>query len=152
MRFMRNSQLSVISKVFVDTSFLVALYNKDDANHKEARKWFNLAPRHYYVTDLVMIEFLNRILYSKKLTASVSQRKALTKECYEVWTRSTAYRTCVDVDQTIKQKAEDLFFRYLDKDWSFVDCTSFVVMDMYGILEAAAFDHHFQQAGKTMCP
>lgn len=148
---MSNIGLSV-SKVFVDASFLVALYNKGDANHIQAGKWFSLEPRHYFVTDLVMIEFLNHILFTRKLTAPVDQRKALAKQCYDAWTMSTTSRTYVEVDQTIKQEAERLFFGYLDKDWSFVDCTSFVVMDNHGILEAATFDHHFQQAGKTMCP
>ncbi|MBX9581822.1 MAG: PIN domain-containing protein [Gemmataceae bacterium] len=34
-----------------------------------------------------------------------------------------------------------------DKDWSVVDCASFVVMERRGLTEAVTADHHFEQAG-----
>ncbi|OLP18511.1 hypothetical protein BST81_10555 [Leptolyngbya sp. 'hensonii'] len=34
-----------------------------------------------------------------------------------------------------------------DKQWSFTDCTSYVVMKDQGITEAFTFDHHFSQMG-----
>ena len=37
--------------------------------------------------------------------------------------------------------------RYDDKDFSFTDCVSFVVMWETGIKEAFAFDEHFNQMG-----
>ncbi len=40
-----------------------------------------------------------------------------------------------------------LFKRYGDKDFSFTDCTSFVLMRKLGLREAPAFDGHFTQAG-----
>jgi len=40
-----------------------------------------------------------------------------------------------------------VFERYLDKDWSFTDCTSKVVMERLGITTAFAFDQHFRQFG-----
>ncbi len=33
------------------------------------------------------------------------------------------------------------------KEWSLVDCASFVFMGQRGILEALTTDHHFEQAG-----
>ena len=41
----------------------------------------------------------------------------------------------------------DIFERYDDKDFSFTDCVSFVVMQENGIKEAFAFDEHFNQMG-----
>jgi predicted nucleic acid-binding protein len=35
----------------------------------------------------------------------------------------------------------------LDKEWSLVDCASFVVMQHRSIVEALTADHHFEQAG-----
>ena len=39
------------------------------------------------------------------------------------------------------------FCRFHDKDWSFTDCTSKVVMEDLGITTAFSFDQHFRQFG-----
>jgi predicted nucleic acid-binding protein len=43
--------------------------------------------------------------------------------------------------------AWDVFRRFSDKEWSFTDCTSKVVMEQLGVTQAFAFDHHFRQFG-----
>jgi hypothetical protein len=43
--------------------------------------------------------------------------------------------------------ATEVFFQYHDKDWSFTDCTSRVVMERLGIATAFSFDRHFHQFG-----
>jgi len=44
-------------------------------------------------------------------------------------------------------KARELFFRYTDKNFSFTDCTSFVVMRELKLREVLTLDHHLAQAG-----
>jgi len=39
----------------------------------------------------------------------------------------------------------EVFRTYRDHLFSFVDCTSFVVMERLGISHAFAFDHHFDE-------
>jgi hypothetical protein len=39
------------------------------------------------------------------------------------------------------------FAQYEDKNWSFTDCSSKVVMDQMTIAQAFAFDQHFRQFG-----
>lgn len=34
-----------------------------------------------------------------------------------------------------------------DKDWTIVDCVSFVLMQQRGLTDAVTTDHHFEQAG-----
>jgi predicted nucleic acid-binding protein len=41
----------------------------------------------------------------------------------------------------------ELYKSRIDKEWSLVDCMSFVLMDEYDITEAFTEDHHFEQAG-----
>ncbi len=41
--------------------------------------------------------------------------------------------------------AYQAFCRYRDKAWSFTDCTSLVIMQRLGIVEALALDQHFRQ-------
>jgi predicted nucleic acid-binding protein len=42
------------------------------------------------------------------------------------------------------------FRQYHDKDWSFTDCTSKVVIERLGIAVAFAFDSHFEQFGTVV--
>ncbi len=60
----------------------------------------------------------------------------------------------VFADMTIVPSSAELFRRGLalfgrrtDKDWSLIDCTSFVVMKEQAVADALAADHHFEQAG-----
>lgn len=48
------------------------------------------------------------------------------------------------------EAAWHVFEAYTDKEWSFTDCTSKVVMANVGIGEAFAFDRHFQQFGSVL--
>jgi hypothetical protein len=41
----------------------------------------------------------------------------------------------------------EVYRRFADKQWSFTDCVSKVVMDRRGIRTAFAFDGHFRQFG-----
>ena len=45
------------------------------------------------------------------------------------------------------RRAWDVFRAFADKDWSFTDCTSKVVMEELGITTAFSFDQHFCQFG-----
>jgi predicted nucleic acid-binding protein len=45
-----------------------------------------------------------------------------------------------------------MFRRYDDKAWAFTDCTRFVVMRQMGLMQAFAFDDHFEQAGFQLWP
>jgi hypothetical protein len=53
----------------------------------------------------------------------------------------------VRITQTDVRAATDVFFNFSDKEWSFTDCTSRVVMERLGIQRAFAFDEHFRQFG-----
>jgi predicted nucleic acid-binding protein len=56
------------------------------------------------------------------------------------------------VDLERADKARALFFRYRDKDFSFTDCTSFILMRELKLREALTTDHHFLQAGFGIRP
>jgi len=56
------------------------------------------------------------------------------------------------IDAARSEKARGLFFRYRDKDYSFTDCTSFVVMRELRLKEALTTDRHFRQIGFQTLP
>ena len=49
-------------------------------------------------------------------------------------------------------KAREFFFRYRDQDFSFTDCTSFILMRELRLREALTTDRHFLQAGFGIKP
>ncbi len=52
-----------------------------------------------------------------------------------------------EVSREVEEKALDIFEGYDDKDFSFTDCVSFVVMWEMGMNQAFTFDQHFDQVG-----
>ena len=56
------------------------------------------------------------------------------------------------IDPSRAEKARAIFFRYRDKSFSFVDCTSFVVMRELRIADALTLDEHFGQMGFGILP
>ncbi len=50
------------------------------------------------------------------------------------------YLTEVDIQLTWQ-----VFRQFSDKDWSFTDCSSKVVMEKLGVTQAFSFDRHFRQ-------
>jgi predicted nucleic acid-binding protein len=61
--------------------------------------------------------------------------------------KSSPYVEIVYMDSTLDYKAWQLMKSRPDKEWSLVDCSSFVLMQQRGIIEALTTDHHFEQAG-----
>lgn len=51
------------------------------------------------------------------------------------------------IDAETDAQAWELLVSRKDKDWSLVDCSSFIVMQQRSIMEALTNDHHFEQAG-----
>jgi len=47
----------------------------------------------------------------------------------------------------LDKQAWELLKNRPDKEWSLVDCSSFVLMQQRGMIEAFTTDHHFEQAG-----
>ena len=45
--------------------------------------------------------------------------------------------------------AWQVFSQFSDKEWSFTDCTSKVVIEKLGITQAFFFEHHFHQFAST---
>jgi predicted nucleic acid-binding protein len=58
----------------------------------------------------------------------------------------------VHIERTIDDEAWALLEARLDKEWSLVDASSFIVIQRFGLVEAITTDHHFTQAGFTRIP
>jgi predicted nucleic acid-binding protein len=124
--------------IFVDTSAWFATTVPSEITHETATAWFGHNKEPLLTTDYVIDETLTplRARNQAHLAISLGER-FFSGELAEIH-----YLTEDDI-----LAAWDVFRRFSDKDWSFTDCTSKVVMERIGIATAFAFDQHLRQFG-----
>jgi predicted nucleic acid-binding protein len=126
------------AKILVDTQFVIALINPRDIDHGRA---VHLAREHrhqsFLITDAVLLEIGNALARTRRKEAA---------EVIESFFRSDNMEV-IRMTPDLFSRALDLYRRRWDKNWSLVDCVSFVVMQDRGSRRALTSDHHFIQAG-----
>ncbi len=127
--------------VFADTGYWIALLDSQDTLHS---KVINLSITFTQVqivtSEMVLTEILNH--FSKRgnflryaaanLIESLQDNPAIT---------------IIPQTDSIFQQALILYKQRPDQAWSHTDCSSFCIMQQQNILEALAYDKHFEQAG-----
>jgi uncharacterized protein len=130
-----------MNAIFADTGYWIALFNPHDDLHAKALTVARVTQGRPIVTSqMVLTEFLN---YYASLGPSFRQQAVQV-------VRSLQQATEVEiVPQTDKQFQAALTFyaQRPDKEWSLVDCASFLIMQEQHLTEALAHDEHFSQAG-----
>jgi len=127
-------------KTFVDTVAWIALVNTRDSLHEKAKEVFaNLRKQNYefVTTEFVLLEFANA------LSAPEFREKAAI---FIEGLRELPNVEIISASSKLFSIGLELYQNRLDKEWSLVDCTSFVVMEEKEITEAFTEDHHFEQA------
>src|SRR6185295_12154375 len=125
-------------KLFVDTSFVIALLNEKDQYHNQAEalsyKFENFP---LITTSAVLLEIGNALAQDFRKEA-VRVIKIL---------RNSKRVEVAEVDETLAEKGLAVYEKYADKTWGLVDCISFVVMWEAGLIKVLTFDEDFEQAG-----
>lgn len=129
--------------LFADTSGLGNLIDPTQPHHMMAAGLYRALRRqnqrivttNYILTELVAL-----------LTSPLRIPRALIIEFIEGLVASP-FVEVVHIDPTLHEQAWHLLKSRPDKEWSLVDCASFVVMQQRGLTEALTTDHHFEQAG-----
>ncbi|MEW8958782.1 MAG: PIN domain-containing protein [Moorella sp. (in: firmicutes)] len=131
---------------FVDTSGWCAVYDRSDDNHGKALSfWQKIASTAgtLYTSDYVMDETLTLLRVRTGHTSAVEfGRLILASKVVKI----------VPVSASRWKKAWELFIKFGDKDFSFTDCTSFIIMQELHLREVLGFDHHFRQMGFILLP
>jgi uncharacterized protein len=130
-------------RVLVDSSAFLALRDADDEHHQEASLILSqLAQSHYrlYTTNAMLIE-------AHALILSVLGTQQANQFLRDIDRGSTIV---VRVRQQDEEQAKQILFRYTDKEFSFNDAISFVVMERLGLASAFTFDRDFAQYGLTV--
>ncbi len=136
---MRPSLHTLRSSVFVDTSAFFALADQTDRNHAAARQYVEVVATALFTSNVIVHETITLIRMRLGFDQAVQFGKRLLAE--------TAI-PIVRVTPDDERQAWKIFQRYRDKRLSFVDCTSFAVMQRLGIQTAFAFDDDVRQVGK----
>ena len=137
----------MLPRIFIDTGAFLSLEDESDQYHEVAIQFHEqvLRRRRYEIvtTSYILDETLTLIRLRVGIKASIDFSKKF---------RKSEVIKIVQVSRGIEEKALDIFERYDDKDFSFTDCVSFVVMWEMRIKEAFAFDQHFDQMGFVRKP
>ncbi len=124
--------------IFIDTSAWYALSSVRDAVHLEANRLLASVQERLFTSDYVIDE---------TLTLFRSRGENVHALTFGAEVIDGALAEIISVSRTDFARAWDVFRHYSDKDWSFTDCTSRVVMERLGVQRAFAFDDHFRQFG-----
>lgn len=132
-----------VTKIFIDTSFIIALINERDQYHAFAvSAVVQYDSQILVITDAILLEIGNALARGYKSEASQIIEEFLTAENVEI----------VHLSSELLNRAFILYKTYQDKEWGLVDCVSFVVMKDAHIHAALTFDRHFVQAGFQTLP
>lgn len=130
-----------MKKVFIDTSALVALFDKKDKNHLKAVSILGRVKTEkvkMLMTDYIFDESITTVLSAAghKTAIAVGEFILSSKIIEMVW-----------LNESVKVKAWEFFKGHSDKVFSFTDCTSFITMKELTISDYFAFDEDFKRAG-----
>jgi len=130
-----------LKKIFVDTSAWIALADRDDRNHLKAvntHVQYLEARAKYVISNLVLFETITRLRYNLSHPAALKFKKEMDSaiQCGDL--------QIVWVDSELADEAWNIFARYKDHKFSFVDCTSFVIARREKVEEVFAFDDDFR--------
>jgi len=125
-------------EAFVDTGYLIAQEDADDANHMSAQQHReNLALVTRLTTTSCVVDEVVSFF-------NVRGQHAKAVELGEMLISSPSVRM-IHVGEELLKRGLALLSERADKRYSLTDCISFVVMRESGIGTAFAFDRHFAQ-------
>jgi len=130
-----------VKRIFVDTSVFFALADETDKNHQEAKKLSGKIRREkleIVISDHILSETLTLI-----------RRKMGFQKALLIGNKlfDSKITNLIIIGEGMLKEGWDIFLKYSDKDFSFVDCISFAIMKHEGIDTAFTFDRHFEQMG-----
>lgn len=128
-------------EVFVDTSGLYALVEKNDAHHTRARRAVEKllrAGRKLVLTDYIVDETttLAKARSGNRVAMRVLDLLEQSAGIRIEWIGSSRF-----------EETKTFFRKHVDHGYSFTDCTSFVIMNELELTEALTTDKHFREAG-----
>ena len=123
---------------FVDTAYVLALASKRDSLNSRAEALKLQIKREeveLVTTEAVLLEIATALRSPRYRTLAVASIEELQRRAL-----------VLPLTPILLHEAWEMYKRHTDKEWSWVDTISFVVMRREGMREALTSDHHFEQA------
>ena len=128
-------------KVFVDTSAWLALNDRNDQYYKKAVVKISEIKKNkieLITSEYILDESITIIRYRVSHQAAVIFGESML---------NSSIARIEGATEEYRLKAWEMFKRYEDKELSFTDCISFVLMKQFRLHKAFTFDEHFRQMG-----
>ena len=137
------------SWAFVDTSFLIASENEEDEHYINAQEIMEEIKTHptwirLVFTDYIFDEYMSYLKVKNTPAATISKigNGLLSSQVLQMYF----------ISPNQFQAAWGKIQKFADKNWSFTDCTSFVIMEELELQFHLSYDDHFNQAGFIFWP
>jgi predicted nucleic acid-binding protein len=127
--------------VFIDTSYLLAIVDAQDALHARA-----LALSERLAKQKAALRTTHAVLLEVGNTLSKPHLRPFAARILDGVANDPAV-SITPVAAVLYARALALFRERPDQAWSLTDCLSFVVMRDGGLMSALTYDKHFEQAG-----
>ncbi len=127
--------------IFVDTGVWYASVVPSDPRHAAVMAWHRSNHLSLITTDYIVDETLTLL----RARGERNRALALGRHFFDVRGVEIRYLAASEIAQ-----AWQVFSQYADRDWSFTDCTSRVVIQQLHIKRALTFDRHFVEFGVAM--
>ncbi len=125
-------------RAFADTAFYIALLNPRDRLHELAHEVSRGYQGHVATSEYVLVELASYF-------SSAKNRGMFAQFLRHM--KAHPNTTIHFVSQSLFHQGMERYEQHSDKDWSLVDCVSFLLMEQEDIHDALTADRHFEQAG-----
>lgn len=128
-----------MSKIFVDTSFIISLFRKNDSNHELTKKFSYLIDKNEcYISNAILIEIITVLMKRTK-------NMQLVKTVYFYLNDNFIIINEYDIEDYNK-KVFDVFQKYNQNTYkvSYVDCSSIVISNYFNIGTVLSLDNGFK--------
>jgi len=125
--------------IFLDTNFLIAYYNKNDAHHDKS-----LSIMESLVSGEYGELFISDYIFDEFVTVALSRLKDLAK-VINIGNDVEFFTHRINIEEETFEKAWEIFREQKDTEFSFTDCTILALMKEEGIKYIATFDIDFKK-------
>jgi predicted nucleic acid-binding protein len=127
-----------MTPVVANTYYFLGLVNRRDKAHQKCVAFSQSSDRPVVTTTWVLLELGDALRRGHNRAVFLALLEDIAND---------PDTTVIPAEQTLFERALELYHARPDKEWSLTDRTSFVVMQEQGLTDALTSDRHFEQAG-----